>query len=56
MPEYVFALWRRDKLVKIFFEVEKALRVAMMEKLRVVRYHVFSDGSVITMTIFNADE
>ena len=56
MPEYVFALWRRDELVKIFFELERALSVAILEKLRVVRYHVFSDGSVITMTIFNADE
>jgi hypothetical protein len=50
--EYVFALLRDGVVVKMFFTIEEALRVASREKLNVIRYHRFLNGDVKSMLIY----
>lgn len=52
--EYVFALYKDGVLVKIFFDVERALLVAQAEGLSVSRHKILTDGSVTTMHIFGS--
>jgi len=52
----VFALLRDGVIVKIFFTIEEALRVASREKLSVIRYHRFLNGDVKSMLIYTPRE
>jgi hypothetical protein len=51
--EYVFALYKDALLVKIFFDIERAL-VAQAEGLSVLRHRIQLDGSCTTMCIFGS--
>jgi hypothetical protein len=52
--EYVFALYKDALLVKIFFDIERALLVAQAEGLSVLRHRIHLDGSCTTMCIFGS--
>lgn len=52
--EYVFALYKEGLLVKIFFDIQRALLVAQAEGLSVLRHKISADGSCTTIHIFGS--